>query len=294
MKTKIFLLSLLTGAGLALLPGCVTNKSATGQTVSITFLGNTIFPTNAYSVASSVAFDAASVAIRSNAANSNYLAAAYQVLNAALASPNFDPNALQAALVQVQLGSPVADTAIVAVVDASFAIFAGLDAQAAQASPFLLPIFQGLRDGIGESLGIVPTAKQTHQPANAPVAAALPFLFFRRKRGGIPLFAVCLLTGCSLSSAYPKTKITGTLGGHPFTLQAPKDYDINGLEASVDTNGAIHLHIDSLKANLSVTNIAAVGSAESQIVTATGAVAHQAVQDAIAGAVQLGAKVVAP
>ena len=96
--------------------------------------------------------------------------------------------------------------------------------------------------------------------------------------------------GCAnIGSVYPKTKITGYIDSKPFTFQAPKDYDVQGFDVSVDTNGAIHIHIDALHSVLNTTNINAVGSAEAQLITAQSAAIHQAVQDALAIAAQTAA-----
>jgi hypothetical protein len=76
-------------------------------------------------------------------------------------------------------------------------------------------------------------------------------------------FAVAILAGVLIMgcAGIPKTSITGTIAGHPFTVTSPKD--VTGLDISLDTNGAAHLHLDSSKNNPDV--ITAVGTANQNI-----------------------------
>jgi hypothetical protein len=102
--------------------------------------------------------------------------------------------------------------------------------------------------------------------------------------------ALCLCAGClSLNHDYPKTAITGYIDGKPFSFEAPKDYDVEGFDASVDTNGGLHLHFDKLTASLNVTNINAVATGQAQIVSATAAAINQAVQNGVNIAAQAAA-----
>ena len=93
----------------------------------------------------------------------------------------------------------------------------------------------------------------------------------------------------SLNHDYPKTEITGYLAGHPFSFEAPKDYEMRGFDISVDTNDTIHIHVDELTATLSVTNINAVANGQAQIITATANAVNQAVQNGLNVAAQAAA-----
>ena len=106
----------------------------------------------------------------------------------------------------------------------------------------------------------------------------------------IAAIAALSLTGCmSLNHAYPKTQITGFIDGRPFSFEAPKDYDVEGFDASVDTNGGIHLHFDKLTASLNVTNINAVATGQAQIIATTASAINQAVANGAQIAVQAAA-----
>jgi len=103
------------------------------------------------------------------------------------------------------------------------------------------------------------------------------------------------LAGCSLNSAIPKTQVTGSLGGKPFTLETPKDNDLTGLDVSCDTNGTVRVHIDTLTSNLNPTNVANAGTAQAQIITATGDVILKGIQaGAAAAGTAMGAAAKAP
>lgn len=87
----------------------------------------------------------------------------------------------------------------------------------------------------------------------------------------------------------PKTQVTGSLGGKPFSLETPKDNDLVGLDVTCDTNGAVRVHIDKLTSNLNPTAVSNAGAAQAQIITATGDAVTKAVQagaSAAAGAVK--------
>jgi len=89
-----------------------------------------------------------------------------------------------------------------------------------------------------------------------------------RVMGLIGLMAL-LGAGCSLNSSMPKTTISGSVGGEPFSISTPKDSSLTGLNVSASTNGTVTVHIDQLTATLSPTNVAAAGTAEAQIISAT-------------------------
>jgi hypothetical protein len=87
-----------------------------------------------------------------------------------------------------------------------------------------------------------------------------------------PLAASVALTlllacGCSLQQSYPQTQIRGYINGQPFSISAPKDATLAGFDALTTTNGAIHIHIDTLQCSLNPTNLAnaAEGQASEKI-----------------------------
>jgi hypothetical protein len=93
--------------------------------------------------------------------------------------------------------------------------------------------------------------------------------------GALPALA---LTGCTLRQSYPETEIRGYINGQPFAVHAPKDSTLVGFDAIAETNGAVHVHIDSLQCSLNPTNLNAAASGQAAIVTALGQALNQAVQ----------------
>ena len=97
---------------------------------------------------------------------------------------------------------------------------------------------------------------------------------------------VLLAGGCTLRQAYPETQIRGYINGQPFSVNAPKDSNLAGFDAIAETNGTIHVHIDSLQCSLNATNLANAASGQAAIVTATGQVINQAISTAAATALK--------
>lgn len=87
------------------------------------------------------------------------------------------------------------------------------------------------------------------------------------KKTLITIAAGALLAGCTLNNSFPKTSISGSLGGKPFSIQSPKDSDVTGLEITAATNGTIRIRVDRVSASLSASNIAAVADGQSKLVT---------------------------
>ncbi len=79
------------------------------------------------------------------------------------------------------------------------------------------------------------------------------------------------------------------INGQPFSVQAPKDSNLAGFDAVAETNGAIHVHIDSLQSSLNPTNLANAGVAQAAIITATAQAINQALQTATATAIKAAA-----
>lgn len=70
----------------------------------------------------------------------------------------------------------------------------------------------------------------------------------------LALASIVLIAGCSGCAALtrqpvPATRISGTLGGAPFTLESPKQGEWTGVDLTMSTGVTnFHLHIDSVKA----------------------------------------------
>ena len=99
-------------------------------------------------------------------------------------------------------------------------------------------------------------------------------------RASLCLALLILAGGCTLRQAYPETQIRGYINGQPFSINAPKDSNITGFDASAGTNGTVHVHIDSLQSTLNPTNLANAASGQAAIVTATGQAINQAISTA--------------
>ena len=106
---------------------------------------------------------------------------------------------------------------------------------------------------------------------------------FRTPRSALRILPFVLLafaSGCALRQDYPETQIRGYINGQPFSVNAPKDSNLAGFDAIAETNGAIHVHIDSLQCSLNPTNLAAAATGQAAIVTATATAISQAMQNA--------------
>ena len=95
------------------------------------------------------------------------------------------------------------------------------------------------------------------------------------------LTAVVLSTGCTLRQAYPETQISGYLHGQPFSIHAPKDSTLTGLDVVADTNGSVRVHIDHLQCSINPTNLANAAEGQAAIVNATGEVISKAFNQAL-------------
>lgn len=76
----------------------------------------------------------------------------------------------------------------------------------------------------------------------------------------IPILALALC-GCV---NVPKTIISGTIDGWPFSISSPKDSQVIGLEITSNTNG-VHIHIDSLAARMNPEVITTTGEAQAKL-----------------------------
>jgi len=94
--------------------------------------------------------------------------------------------------------------------------------------------------------------------------------------------ALVFLTGC-IGSMVPMTKIGGTLAGQPFTLQIPKDLDLEGLKLVTQTNGTVTAEIMKLRSRMNPEVISTTGDAQAKLISAAVA-AGAAVAGQVAGA----------
>lgn len=98
----------------------------------------------------------------------------------------------------------------------------------------------------------------------------------------LAVIALLSLTGC-IGSMVPMTKIQGTLSGQPFTLQIPKDLDLEGLELLTQTNGTVTAKITKLRSRMNPEIISTTGDAQAKLIS-TAVAAGAAVAGQAAGA----------
>ena len=77
------------------------------------------------------------------------------------------------------------------------------------------------------------------------------------------LLPVLLLSGCVM---VPKTVITGSIGGKPFSFSGPKDCSLSSLTVKADTNGAVSLIISGLQTRMNPDVITTTGAAQTAMV----------------------------
>lgn len=81
----------------------------------------------------------------------------------------------------------------------------------------------------------------------------------------------------------PMTKIQGTLAGQPFTLQVPKDLDLEGLKLSAQQNGVVTVEVSKLRSRMNPEVITTTADGQSKLI-ATAVAAGAAVAGQAAGA----------
>lgn len=96
-----------------------------------------------------------------------------------------------------------------------------------------------------------------------------------------------LCAGCLM---VPKTSITGTLGGQPFSLSSPKDSILVGLELTATTNGTMKLQIDQLECRMNPDVVSMTGQAQVNLVNAIVSGVSDAAVKAAVNAVTNGVK----
>lgn len=73
------------------------------------------------------------------------------------------------------------------------------------------------------------------------------------------------LSGCVM---VPKTVITGSIGGKPFSFSGPKDCSLGMLTVKADTNGSVSLVISNLQTKMNPDVITTTGAAQAQVIQA--------------------------
>ncbi len=84
------------------------------------------------------------------------------------------------------------------------------------------------------------------------------------------LFLIAFAGAGCIGGAVPKTEITGSLAGKPFTFSAPKDVNLGSLTLSADTNGTISLTLTNLQTRMNPDVITTTGEAQAKLITAVG------------------------
>ena len=94
-------------------------------------------------------------------------------------------------------------------------------------------------------------------------------------KAALSIVLILLLTGC-VSSIVPKTRISGTIGNQPFTLESPKDSKMKNLVIEVighnqfgDTNFT-RIKLESLEANMNPEVITTTAAAQQVLIQTVG------------------------
>lgn len=85
------------------------------------------------------------------------------------------------------------------------------------------------------------------------------------------LLGICLigLTGC-IRSMVPRTHISGTIAGQPFTIEAPKDAKLRGLEVIAEADGSVSIAIAELETRMNPDVISTTADAQVKMFEAVG------------------------
>lgn len=133
------------------------NGPVTNAIDTTTLLGVTITPSGVYNTLRGGTATGARIAIQSDTNSLAYLVALRLVIGDAIASTNYNPAALAAAVNALPISSIHNATAVEAI-QGGFAAFEVLepiiDAKVQSQNQFLKPALQGIFDGIGDALGI--------------------------------------------------------------------------------------------------------------------------------------------
>lgn len=83
-----------------------------------------------------------------------------------------------------------------------------------------------------------------------------------------------MISGCSMVSTLNQNAlhdtITGNIAGHSFSIQSPKDVQMQGFTLIAGTNGYVSLSISNLQTIVNPTNVALTGTSASEIIAAQG------------------------
>ena len=91
--------------------------------------------------------------------------------------------------------------------------------------------------------------------------------FMKKTRSLISgIFIALALSGCVM---VPKTIITGSLGGAPFTFSGPKNCTLGSMVITAGTNGSLSLVISNLQTIMDPAVITTTGDAQAKLITAT-------------------------
>jgi hypothetical protein len=66
----------------------------------------------------------------------------------------------------------------------------------------------------------------------------------------------------------PKTTVTGSIQGQPFTLSCPKDCNLQKLEIKADKDNAVSIKIDSLQTKMNPDVITTTAAGQAQMISA--------------------------
>jgi hypothetical protein len=93
-----------------------------------------------------------------------------------------------------------------------------------------------------------------------------------------------LATGCSIRNSVPRTSIAGSIAGQPFTIDAPKNTDLKGLEILAEADGSVIIKVESLITKMDPEVITTTGDAQVKMLQAAGELALKGVGTVAAAA----------
>lgn len=98
------------------------------------------------------------------------------------------------------------------------------------------------------------------------------------------LAAAAALCGCTALSV-PRTQITGSVGGQPFSLASPKDSTLIGLKVTASSNGVMSVIIERLECRMNPDVVSTTSKAQVDLVNAVADGVTRAAAKAAAAAV---------
>ncbi len=101
-------------------------------------------------------------------------------------------------------------------------------------------------------------------------------------RIGLMGLTALALAGCV---AVPKTKITGTIAGQPFSISSPKDSELRGLEVMAASNGVVTIKIESLSAKMNPDVISTTAAGQAAMINGIAGMVTNAVSAAVSAGV---------